>query len=199
METYDLERPVPRSDAGGARLLVGAVVAIAILLAVASPWLLHNQLVAADAVAETQWHQVEVQLQRQHELLPKLAAVARRYAEYESGVIDKVLAAQGRYESASPAARPEAAAEVDKALIGVLSLASRYPELGADGHYRDLAHEISGTKSRIAVERMRYNAAAGALNARLRQFPWQWVRFGIEPREFYPVPESHLEDPQLEL
>lgn len=199
METYDLERPLPRSDAGGARLLVGGVVALAILLLVAAPWLLHNQVVEADATAETQWHQVEVQLARQHELLPKLAAVAKRYAEHETEAIDKVLAAQSRYESVGAPARPEAAADVDRALIGVLSLASRYPELRADGHYRDLAHEISGTKSRIAVERMRYNAAVGALNARLRQFPWQWVRFGIEPREFYPVPESHLEDPELEL
>ena len=61
-----------------------------------------------------------------------------------------------------------------------------------------LAAEIVGARNRVAVERGRYNAAVGALNERLDQFPWRLVRGSLAPREYFEAPRA-LADPALEL
>jgi LemA protein len=160
---------------------------------------LRNELIALDVAVETQWKQVENQLARQHELLPKLAAVARTYAGHEKQVFENLAASRARYAGADPASKPRVASALDGAVVNVLALAERYPELRADQHYRDLAYEIAGTKNRIAVERHRYNELVGLLNARLRQLPWSLVAQGFEAREFYEPPSDQLTEPDLAL
>ena len=160
---------------------------------------LRNELVALDVAVGTQWKQVENQLQRQHDLLPKLSAVARRYAEHEAGILEKLADARAAYAGASASQRPRIAGQVDGVLSNVLALAENYPNLKADQQFRDLSYEIAGTQNRIALERMRYNELVGALDTRLRQLPWSLCADGIEPAEFYRVPEEKLADPDLAL
>ncbi len=176
-----------------------ALLAVAAVTVGASHIHLHNQLVALDVDAEAQWKQVENQLARQHELLPKLATVAQRYVEHEREVLDSLFAARKDYAAGGPQSRPALASDLDGALVEVLALAEAYPSLRADGQYRDLAHEIAGTKNRIAVERKRYNEAVASLNARLRQMPWRLAASGIEPRAFYDAPAEQLVEPELTL
>lgn len=158
-----------------------------------------NELVDLDTQAETQWSQVENQLLRQYELLPKLVAVTNRYAEHEKAILGKLVQARERYLEASPRERPELAGDIDGAMLGVLAIVEQYPDLKADRQYRDLAYEIAGTKNRIAVERGRYNESIGVLNTRLRQVPWMFVAMEIEPRIFLEVEQSNLAEPQLDI
>ena len=168
-------------------LAAGAVVAV------------DNQLVEAEVAVDTQWTQVEVQLVRQHELLPKLVAVAKRYAEHEAEVLEGLAAARSRYQSAPPSERPAQAGELDGMLVRVLALAEKYPALQASQHYQELAYEIAGTKNRIALERKRYNDLVGHYNARLRQLPWRLRAAGLEPRRYYEAPPEQLSEPELDL
>ncbi len=146
-----------------------------------------------------QWKQVESQLQRQHDLLPKLSAVARRYAEHEAGILEKLADARAAYAGASEAQRPRIAGQVDGVVSNVLALAENYPDLKADQQFRDLSYEIAGSQNRIAVERMRYNEMVGLLNARLRQLPWSLLARDIQPAQFYQPPDEKLADPDLGL
>jgi LemA protein len=188
---------------GSAKLWV-ALVCMALLVALSGGGVyagvrLRNELVALDVAVDTQWKQVENQLQRQHDLLPKLAAVTRRYAEHEAGILEKLAEARAAYVGASAAQRPRIAGEVDGVLSNVLALAESYPDLKADAQFRDLSYEIAGTQNRIALERMRYNEIVGLLNARLRQLPWSLLAAGIESAEFYEAPREKLADPELVL
>ncbi len=160
---------------------------------------LRNQLIALDVAAETQWKQVENQLVRQYELLPKLAAVTRSYASHEKEILSSLFEAREHYGLAATRERPEAAMELDGVVVSALMLAERYPNLRADAQFRDLAHEIAGTKNRIALERMRYNELAGFLNTRIRQQPWRLASFAIAPHSYYEAPADSLADPDLGL
>ena len=111
----------------------------------------------------------------------------------------RLFEAREHYGVASTQERPQVAAELDGVLLNALMLAERYPDLRADAQFRDLAYEISGTKNRIAVERMRYNELAGLLNTRLRQQPWRLAALGLEPRGFYEASAESLEEPELGL
>lgn len=182
-----------------AAIVFGIVVLVLLLGALLVPMICHNQLVDLDTAASMQWKQVENELERQYELLPKLVAVTKRYASYESSTLETLAATQAKYAQASERERPALASRIDGALVRVLALATGTPELKADRHFRDLAFEIAGTKNRIALERARYNAIVGAYNARLREIPWKWFSEGLQPRKFYtPSPEA-LKDPELDL
>ena len=148
---------------------------------------------------DTQWKQVENQLVRQHELLPKLVKLTTKYAAHEKEVLAALFEARVRYAQAAHAERPEIAGDVDGIVNRALALAERYPELGADQQFRDLAYEIAGTKNRIALERKRYNDLVGAMNTRLRLIPWRLVASGLEKRTYYEAPDEMLEEPELEL
>ncbi len=187
-----------------ARSLIVALAVCAVLLLTALTMglgYLHyrNQLIELNVAVDTQWKQVENQLERQYDLLPKLVAIAKRYVEHEKDVLDALFESRAAYTKAPAEKRPAAAAEVDDAVIDVLALGERYPDLKADGQYRDLFYEIAGTKNRIAVERARYNELVGSLDAKLQQFPWMLAASGIEPRTFYQPPEEKLEEPELDL
>ena len=195
---------VPAAVGGGSTGLRIALVCMALLLALAGGGVytgirLRNELVALDVAVDTQWKQVENQLQRQYDLLPKLANVARRYAEHEAGVFEKLAQARAAYAGANAAERPRIAGQVDGVLSNVLALAESYPDLKADQQFRDLSYEIAGTQNRIALERQRYNETVGLLNARLRQLPWALVASGITSAEFYEAPRERLADPELPL
>jgi len=165
------------------RVLGGAVVVVVAVAAGLAGSQYRNQLVALDVTVDTQWKQVENQLVRQHELLPKLVSLTREYAEHEKEILERLIEARTRYAAAPVTEKPRVAAELDTALTQFL----------------DLSYEIAGTKNRIAVERKRYNDAVGALNTRLRQVPWRFVAFDVEPREFYAAPEERLAEPDLAL
>ncbi|HEY8153681.1 MAG TPA: LemA family protein [Myxococcota bacterium] len=178
------------------------VALLAILLAVGSAVAairLRNELIALDVTVDAQWKQVENQLQRQHDLLPKLVAVAKRYAEHEAGILEKLASARAAYAGASADQRPRIAGEVDGVLSNVLALAESYPDLKADQQFRDLSYEIAGTQNRIALERQRYNETVGLLNARLRQLPWSLLADGIDGAAYYEAPREQLADPKLAL
>lgn len=189
----------PARGSGGAMLWV-SLAGLALVALLTTSWVrLRNELVALDVAVDAQWKQVENQLERQHDLLPKLAAVARRYAEHEAGVFEQLAQARAAYAGASESEKPKLAGQVDGVLANVLALAESYPELKADAQYRDLAYEIAGTQNRIALERQRYNELVGILNARLRQIPWSLVGGGVESAAFYEAPRDQLEDPELVL
>lgn len=195
--------PVPAGGGSLAKLWI-ALACMALLLALSGGGIytgvrLRNELVALDVAVDAQWKQVENQLQRQHDLLPKLAAVARRYAEHEAGILEQLAKARAAYVGAQADQRPRIAGEVDGVVSNVLALAESYPELKADQQFRDLSYELAGTQNRIALERMRYNEVVAVLNARLRQLPWSLFAGQIESAEFYQAPEEKLEDPELVL
>src|SRR5262245_16765158 len=180
--------------------LFAAIVCALLLIALSVGGIrLRNELVALDVAVDTQWQQVENQLQRQHELIPKLAQVASRYAQHEAGVLEKLANARAAYAGANQSERPRLAGEVDGVLSNVLALAEAYPDLKADQQFRDLSFEIAGTKNRITLERMRYNEIVGVLNTRLRQLPWSLVKGDIAAAALYEPPDEKLADPELVL
>jgi len=175
-----------------------AGVAVALLLAVAAGLAIysHNELVELETEVSTRWKQVENQLARQNELIPRLLEVTERHVRYENEAIDRLNAALARYRPG--AGVPGEAADLQSALLGLLLLADQIPSLGADEHFQGLAYEIAGTKNRIAVERARYNEAVGRFNRRLEQLPWRFVSGSRAPHEFFSPPPERLSEPALE-
>ena len=188
-----------RRQSGFSALLIIIVLVLLILLGAGVQKYLsvNNELIALESRALTQWQQIDVQLSRQYELIPKLVQLTESFAAHEREIITKVTQARSRYINASPTEQPDAAGQLDTVMIEWLALVEQYPDIKADQSYRDLFYELSGTKNRIAIERMRYNEAVGLYNARLKQFPWRIAATGKSDLLYYEAPPEHLEDIDL--
>ncbi|KLD61987.1 LemA family protein, partial [Luteibacter rhizovicinus] len=61
--------------------------------------------------------------------------------------------------------------QLSGALSRLMVVSENYPQLKADGSFRDLQAQLEGTENRITVARTRYVAAIQSYNTLIRSFP----------------------------
>ncbi len=131
------------------------------------------------------WAEVQNQYQRRADLVPNLVATVKGYASHERETLEAVVAARSKATSIQLDARdltPErlqqfeaAQAQLHGALSRLLAVSERYPELKADGAFRDLQAQLEGTENRIAIARRRYIAAVQDFNDLVTVPPSSWT------------------------
>jgi LemA protein len=142
----------------------------------------YNTLQSTDEQIKASWAEVLNQYQRRADLVPNLVNVVKGYAGHEKEVLTRVTEARSRVGSIQ--ATPElindeqafakfqaAQGEMSSALSRLLVVAENYPQLKADGAFRDLQAQLEGTENRITVARNRYIKAVQEYNLTVRQFP----------------------------
>lgn len=156
----------------------------------------YNTLQETDEEINATWSEVLNQYQRRADLVPNLVNVVKGYAAHEKDVLETVTAARSRIGAIQ--ATPElvndeqafkrfiaAQQELRGALARLLAVAENYPQLKADGLFRDLQAQLEGTENRITVARNRYIEAVKAYNITVRSFPSnftaQWFGFKVKP------------------
>jgi LemA protein len=163
----------------------------------------YNAIQTSDENVDAAWSEVLNQYQRRADLVPNLAAAVNRYATHENAVFAEVSNARARVGSVQMtpemAKDPAALSAFDQrqsGLSGALSrlmvVSERYPELKADGLFRDLSVQLEGTENRITVARRRYIEAVKDYNIRIRQFPGVLLAkiFGYAPRPNFGVADA---------
>jgi LemA protein len=142
----------------------------------------YNTFQTQDEQVKASWAEVLNQYQRRADLVPNLVNVVKGYATHEKDVFIQVAEARasvGKIQATPELINdPEAFAKFQAAqrdMSGALSrlmlVAENYPQLKADGVFRDLQAQLEGTENRITVARKRYIDAVQAYNGTVRQFP----------------------------
>jgi LemA protein len=147
-----------------------------------------NQMVAKQVAVQTQWSNVQTQLQRRADLIPNLVATVKGYATHEETVFADIANARaGLLNAHDPKAAIQANGQLDGAIGRLLALSENYPNLKADQNFLALQDQLEGTENRIAVERRRYNEALQDYNTYIRQFPNSiWANMaGFQPNNAY--------------
>jgi LemA protein len=160
----------------------------------------YNTLQSADEQIKAGWAEVLNQYQRRADLVPNLVNVVKGYAAHEKEVLENVTAARSKVGAiqATPelinnpqalARFQEAQGELGSALSRLLAVAENYPQLKADGLFRDLQAQLEGTENRIAVARNRYIQAVKEYNVTVRSFPTNLTAmvFGFEVKPSFAV------------
>lgn len=147
------------------------IVVIVVLLVV---WLIamYNNLVALKNRVKNAWAQIDVQLQRRHDLIPNLVETVKGYAAHEKSTLDAVISARNAAMSATGAA---AQAKQENMLTGALrslfAVAEAYPELKANQNFLDLQRQLSETEDKLSYARQSYNDCLMAFDNAREQFP----------------------------
>ncbi|HEX5235353.1 MAG TPA: LemA family protein [Silvibacterium sp.] len=154
------------------------LIAIVVVLVLVAVWIFgsyvssKNTMVQKQVAVQTQWANVQTQLQRRSDLIPNLVSTVKGYATHEQTVFADVSNANaGMLNAHSPQAAIQASGQLDSALGRLLALSERYPDLKANQNFLALQDQLEGTENRIAVERRRYNEALQDYNTYIRQFP----------------------------
>ena len=142
----------------------------------------YNTFQTQDEQVKASWAEVLNQYQRRADLVPNLVNVVKGYATHEKDVFIQVAEARasvGKIQATpelinDPAAFAKfqaAQRDMSGALSRLMLVAENYPQLKADGVFRDLQAQLEGTENRITVARKRYIDAVQAYNGTVRQFP----------------------------
>jgi LemA protein len=153
----------------------------------------HNALTRLRLLANGAWADIDVQLKRRHDLVPRLVDTVKGHTGYERGTIEAVVAARNRATAATgPAASGAAEGELSGAVRQVFALAEAYPDLKAGASFLALQHSLTEIEDHIQNARRYYNAVVRDLNTKVAQFPSNLIAgpFGIVPREFFGLADT---------
>lgn len=134
------------------------------------------------------WSDVDVQLTRRHDLVPRLVEIVKGYAGYERAVLTSLAELRTRGPAgASPASRSEVERSVSTGVKQLIALVESYPNLKANENFLDLQGKLVDTENQIQFARRYYNGAVNLFNNHLQRFPDLLIARlgGFQPAEFF--------------
>jgi LemA protein len=176
----------------GTTLLIVIVILVVLVVAI------YNKLVTLRNRVKNGFAQIEVQLQRRHDLIPNLVEAVKGYMKHERETLDAVIQARNVAVSGLQAAAADPSnAEAIKALgtaetalggtLGRLfALAENYPDLKANQNMLSLQEELSSTENKVSFARQAFNDAVLGYNNACETVPNNLVAnvFDFRPGEF---------------
>jgi len=163
---------------------------------------LYNRLVSLRVRGENAWSDIDVQLKRRADLVPNLVSTVKGYAAHERGTLEAVTQARTgavAAQSAGPAVRAQAEAELTTALRGLTVAVEAYPDLQASGGFRDLQAQLATIEDAIGNSRRYYNAVVRDLNTAISTIPSKYVAgpMGYHELEFFEASAGDRELPKV--
>ena len=160
-----------------------------------------NRFVAYRNERVRSWSQIEVQLARRHDLIPKLVEVVRGHMKFEKELLESVVRARASAMRARESGQSIRATRLSSSksegrlsvLVGDLLAAwEKYPDLKSNRHALELQRELSSTENKIAYARGHYNDIVANYNALVEGLPSNLVAalFGFREHEFFRLPEG---------
>ena len=161
-----------------------------------------NRLVRDRNQVAAAWSDIDVQLQKRHDLIPPLVEIVRGYAKHESELLERV--AEERSQSRNTHG-VESKGEIERALgqdVGrLIALAEAYPDLKASRNFSQLSTELVKVEDHLQYARRFYNGSVRQFNDRIQVFPHLLVArsFGFREAEFFDAPDAAGAAPQVKL
>ena len=179
-------------------VVIGAIVLLVVLPLIGS----YNGLVDKEEAVDTEFANLDAQLQRRYDLLPTLAEAVKASLRQEQAVFGEIARARENYAGAdSPDEKFDASNELEGAIGRLLVIVESYPQLQSNENIRDLQVQLEGTENRIAQSRRDYNEVVTDYNRTIRRFPRSIVAgtFGFDRRPLFEAAPEASDPPTVDL
>lgn len=166
-------------------ILIIVVAGVALIAA------LYNRLVRDRNRVDAAWSDIDVQLQRRHDLIPQLVKAVDQYAGYERATLEAVTKLRDEaMKFAGPTnvnQRGETEGQLGVGLQRLIAVAEQYPDLKANENFLSLQNDLVETENYLQFARRFYNGSVRQLNTRVETVPNNVIAasFGFEQREFF--------------
>jgi LemA protein len=150
------------------------VIVLTIIAGVLLVWIAvsYNRLIRDRNRVVQAWSDVDVQLVRRHDLVPRLVELVKSYASYERTLLESLTELRGSgARDAAPGARGAFETSFGSGLKRLVAVVESYPDLKANNSFLDLQRELADTENQIQFARRYYNGAVNAFNTHLETFP----------------------------
>ena len=148
----------------------------------------YNRLVRFRNRVDTAWSDIDVQLQRRHDLVPNLVKAVDQYASYEKTTLHAITELRAEaMRRTDVAAKGEAEEALSEGLGRLLAVAENYPDLKASENFRKLQEELVETEDYLQFARRYYNGSVRDYNTLIESVPSNVIAglFGFAQREFF--------------
>jgi len=157
-----------------------------------------NLLVRDSQRVKTAWSDIDVQLKRRYDLIPKLVAAVEQYARYEQSTLQTLIALRSQAVQASDVGEKGVLeTRIGGGVRSLIALAEAYPELKADQSFLQLQGELTEVENHIQYARRFYNGSVRNLNTRIETFPDLIIArlFNYRPETFFELGDAMEKDP----
>ena len=176
-------------------MIVIIFLAILVVIAVVLTGM-YNSLVQLRVRCDSAWSDIDVQLNRRHDLIPNLVETVKGYAAHEKGTFESIAKFRSQaMQATTPEGKAEAENQLSGALKSLFAVAENYPQLKASEEFTQLQGSLSQTENSIQSSRSNYNAAVQDLNTKIQAFPTNILAgmFGFQGRQFFETAEGDRE------
>jgi len=164
------------------------ILVITVLALAAASVVLYNRLIRSRNRVDTAWSDIDVQLQRRHDLIPRLVTAVDQYAQYERATLEAVTELRAEAMRVSGVdERSKAEEELSTGVQQLIALAENYPDLKANENFLNLQNELVETENYLQFARRYYNGSVRDYNTMTETVPSNFVAgvFGFEGRSFF--------------
>lgn len=179
---------------------VYVLIALAVVVVVAVV-VIFNRLVAKRQMVSNGWSDIDVQLKRRSDLIPRMVETVKGYAAHELNLFKEVTEKRSRAAAAGddPTARGVAESELSAPVGRLVALAEDYPDLKANENFLELQRELADTEDKIESARRFYNGATRELNVAVESFPNSLVAgpFGFRKANFFEIETAEKALPEV--
>jgi LemA protein len=149
---------------------------------------LYNRLIRGRNRVDTAWSDIDVQLQRRHDLIPRLVTAVEQYAKYERATLQAITELRAEAMRVTDFdARSKVEEELGSGVQRLIALAENYPDLKANENFLNLQNELAATENYLQFARRYYNGSVRNYNTITETVPSNVVAraFGFETRDFF--------------
>ena len=137
-------------------VVIAAVLLVGIVFAVMY-FTTYNNLVSLETSVDESWAQIQQELQRRYDLIPRVVNASKLYINYEGSILQNVTELRSQWASAMNSGDVDsindATGRLDSAVANRVVVIENYPDLKSSQIVEDLIIELEGTENRISTER----------------------------------------------
>lgn len=148
----------------------------------------YNRLVGARNQVRNAWSDIDVQLQRRHDLIPRLVTAVDQYGKYERATLEAITELRAEaIRTADVQARGEVEERLGAGIQRIIALAENYPDLKANENFLKLQGELVETEDFLQFARRYYNGSVRDYNTMTETVPSNIVAgiFAFDRESFF--------------
>jgi len=149
-----------------------AIVIAGLVLILAAGVALYNGLIRSRNRVTTAWSDIDVQLQRRHDLIPRLVTAVGQYAQYEKATLEAITELRAEaMQTEDVRAKGRLEEKISAGLERIIVLAESYPDLKANENFLNLQNELVETENYLQFARRYYNGSVRDYNTLTETVP----------------------------